>query len=466
VDAQIRQILDWSGEPDKAHQDFEQFIAHYLDKTGRPFDLEPVNAKRLLSIFGNSHFLSQFLIQNPEEADTVVSSPCIETDKTLKDFHKDLSHSFKTLSSLSLEEFGKKIRFYKYRELLRLTVKDLSQAAGLESVLGELSDLAIAIIQTSLKFLMHPMEKEWGKPYVRSEGEKKQACGFAVIAQGKLGGHELNYSSDVDLQYIYRSDEGGVEGPDALSNHEFFVKLSERLSKFISEKAPEGFLYRVDLNLRPEGRSGTLANSLTAIEKYYETFGEEWERQALIKASPVAGEKKLGKNFIELMEPFVWRKSFDLNSVGKIKEMKLKVHDSIKKSSRQGYHVKLDEGGIRELEFFVQTLQLLYGGKYHQLRTPSTLIALKELVKLELIRVGEASQLSDAYLFLRRTEHRLQGVHEAQTHTIPIEHNEQRALARRMGYFEDDPEVAREHFLEDLTRYTTLVKNAFQNLFK
>jgi glutamate-ammonia-ligase adenylyltransferase len=186
----------------------------------------------------------------------------------------------------------------------------------------------------------------------------------------------------------------------------------------------------------------------------------------MIKATPVAGDPAVGKAFQELISPFVWRKSLDSQTVDKMKEMKRKVHDSMKVNPSRGFHVKLDEGGIREIEFFVQTLQLLYGGTHPKLRTPDTLTTLSTLAQLDLIKKHEAKALQEAYLFLRRVEHRLQVVNEAQTHLVPHSAKEQMALARRMGYFEDDPEDARERFLDDLTRFTTMVKNTFRNLFE
>lgn len=466
LDGQSRQILEWSGHPEKALHDFRHFSEAYHEKTRRAFDLDAVHAKRLLSIFGNSHFLSHFLIEHPEEADLLVASPYIETDKTQGDFQDDLKDLNERAEHLNPDDFLAEMTRFKYREFLRLTVKDLSEAASLQSILGELSDLAVVIIQNSLAFLLQRMEREFGKPYTVDNTDRKIPCGFCVIGMGKLGGRELNYSSDVDLQYLYTGDAGEVEGPSRLSNHEFFVKLSERLTRFLSHKSPDGFLYRVDLNLRPEGGSGTLANSLTALEHYYEIFGQEWERQALIRMAPVAGDPELGKEFREITQPFVWRKSLDLKTIEAMKEMKRKVHDSAKGFAPKGFHVKLGEGGIREVEFFVQTLQLLYGGQHPELRTASTLAALEALQKLRLIETREAAALEDAYLFLRRLEHRLQMLHEAQTHSVPLQPEEQRALARRMGYFEDDPEQARERLLDDLTRTTTLVKTTFKNLFK
>lgn len=479
MDAQVRQILEWAGEPERARRDYECFLEAYLRETKTPFDTEPVNAKRLVTLFGNSHFLSRFLIRHPRQADPLIHSPAIETDKKIEDFREDLKAELSNSSELSLEEFGKRLIFYKYREYLRLTIKDLSQAAGLESIMRELSELALSLIEAAYQYLHQRLQKateEESTPHRKSlsfsqeatEEESKgrvKPCGFSVIAMGKLAGRELNYSSDIDLQYIYQCDHEEASTGCEISHHEYFVKFAEKLTQLLAQKTGEGFLYRVDLNLRPEGRSGTLANSLTALEYYYETFGEEWERQALIKAAPVAGDPKLGKSFLELIHPFVWRKSMDLASVEKIKEGKRKMHESVKKKSNQGFHVKLGPGGIREIEFFAQILQLLYGGVHPELRTSSTLGALGALVELKLIDAKEGAQLTDAYLFLRRLEHRLQMVNEAQTHVVPVHPQEQQALARRMGYFEDDPEDARERFLDDFTRYTTLVKQIFQKLF-
>jgi len=454
MDAQTRQILEWSGEPEKAFFDFQTFCQVYQEKTGQTFDLEPVNAKRLLSIFGNSFFLTRFLLKHPEEADGVVSSPCFETDKSIQEFTEELNLLVPAPNNLA--EFGEKLRFYKYREYLRLTAKDLSQVAGLSTVLNELSYLAAALIQKTYEYFYAGLSQEWGKPESNS---------FGIIAQGKLGGMELNYSSDVDLQYVYQSDQGILK-KSSLSPHEFFVKLAEKISHFLSEKTPEGFLYRVDLNLRPEGKSGTLANSLSALESYYENFGVEWERQALIRVLPVGGDSELGKNFLKVIEPFVWRKSMDLGVIEKMKEMKQKIRHSISDSLTKGFHVKLGEGGIREIEFFVQTLQLLYGGRHPELREPSTLPAIQALNKFQFISTLQASQLKEAYLFLRSLEHRLQMLEEAQTHRIPDDLKSQEALARRMGYFEEDPEKAREHLLDDLMHYTTFVKATFQDLFR
>ncbi len=461
MDSQNLEILNNSGESERAVQDFEAFNLSYKKETGRDFKLTSSREKKLLTLFGNSHFLSQFLIQNPILADPVIQSVYLEDEKPLQNFKKELSELIQLFPDVSEQEFGKKIRFYQYSEFLRLTIKDLSQSGSMESILNELSSLAISIIQICFEYFFHQLANEFGKPFIFENDKKIKPCGFNVIAQGKLGGNELNYSSDVDLQYIYES-EGKT---DSITNHEFYVKLSKKISHFLSEKTEDGFLYRVDLNLRPEGKSGALANSLSALENYYETFGAEWERQALIKATPIAGDSILGEDFKKLIDPFVWRKSLDLKSIENFKEMKNKLHDSTKKTSAQGFNVKLGEGGIREIEFFVQILQLLYGGKHPELRIASTLKTIDQLEKLNLVKPQESLQLKDAYLFLRKVEHRLQLVHESQTHLIPPGKEEQQQLARRLGYFGHDREESRERFLEDLSRYTTMVKTIFQSLF-
>ncbi|MBF0491763.1 MAG: hypothetical protein HQM15_03185 [Deltaproteobacteria bacterium] len=463
MDAQIRQILEWSGEPVTALHAFEQLQELYLQYKGHALDLEPVNTKRMLSILGNSHFLTQFLLKNAAEIDLLTESNAIETEKKMEHFLEELSVLSETYSH-NVDDFKLQLRNYKYREFLRITVKDLSQAAGQKIILEELSDLACALVQAALGFELKRLQEESPSFFKDEERWKPEHCGFQVIAMGKLGAREINYSSDIDLQYVYDLAPEEIN-PEPLGLREFYYKLAERLTQTLSSKSPEGFLYRVDLDLRPEGKSGPLVNSLYALENYYEAFGEEWERQALIRAIPIAGDEKLKKDFLSLVHPFVWRKHVDLSTIDRMKAMKAKVHESSRKKLARGFNVKLDEGGIREIEFFVQTLQLLFGGQQPSLQTPSTFEALKNLTQLKRISEQDESQLTDAYLFLRRVEHRLQLVHEAQTHNIPQNISEQMALARRMGYYDEDLEKAHARFMDDLTHTTSMVQNIFKNLF-
>ncbi len=463
MDAQIRQILEWSGEPVTALHAFEQLQEVYHEYKGHALDLEPVNTKRLLSILGNSHFLTHFLMKHASEIDLLTESNAIETEKKIEQFLEELNEIAEANPDNN-DQFHSQLRHYKYKEFLRITVKDLSQAAGQKIILEELSDLAYALVQASLNFELKRLQKEYPSFFKDPARWKLEHCGFQVIAMGKLGAREINYSSDIDLQYVYdlTADEVNEE---ALSLREFYYKLAERLTQTLSSKSPDGFVYRVDLDLRPEGKSGPLVNSLYALESYYESFGEEWERQALIRAVPVAGDEKLKKDFLDLVHPFIWRKSVDLLTIDRMRAMKAKVHESSKKKLAKGFNVKLDEGGIREIEFFVQTLQLLFGGQQKSLQTASTFVALKNLSKLKRISEQDENQLTDAYLFLRRVEHRLQLVHESQTHTIPQNISEQMALARRMGYYDEDLEKAHARFMDDLIHTTSMVQNIFKGLF-
>ncbi len=208
-------------------------------------------------------------------------------------------------------------------------------------------------------------------------------AGFAVIAMGKLGGGELNFSSDVDLMYVYDADgetEGILNsdglGTNRITNHQYFIKLAEKLSAAISEKTEDGFVFRVDLRLRPEGQRGPLAQSLGGYEIYYESWGQTWERSALIKARPVAGDEVVGREFMERIAPFVFRKYLDYSAIAEIRDMKQKINRDVEQKGRTHRDVKLGYGGIREIEFVIQALQLIYAGRDRTLREKNALKAL------------------------------------------------------------------------------------------
>jgi len=246
------------------------------------------------------------------------------------------------------------------------------------------------------------------------------------------------------------------------SPHQYFNEMSEKLTQFLSRKTDEGFLYRVDLELRPEGKAGVLANSLSALELYYENFGADWEKQALIKAAWAAGDPKLFEEFARRMQPFVYPKIRDYAFLENLKKMKDKVLASLKDKS--SFNLKLGDGGIREIEFFVQSLQFLLGGKMAMIRTPNTLQALERLKEAKLISSTEKMELEQAYIFLRTMEHRLQLVEEQQVHQLPSDPEEMGNLARRMGYDDVDAEVARQRMEHDLERHVKFVKRSFREL--
>jgi glutamate-ammonia-ligase adenylyltransferase len=292
-------------------------------------------------------------------------------------------------------------------------------------------------------------------------------AGFSVIAMGKLGGRELNFSSDVDLMYVYASDGetagAGGAATGRITNHQFFIKLAEKLSAAINEKTEDGFVFRVDVRLRPEGQRGPLAQSLGGYEIYYESWGQTWERSALVKARPVAGDEAVGKEFLDRIEPFVYRKYLDYGAITEIREMKQKINEDVRQKGRTHRDVKLGYGGIREIEFVVQALQLIYGGRDRALREKNAMKALHALSQKGLITYEEQAVLSRAYVFLRTVEHRLQMLDDLQTQTLPSEERDLRALARRTGYLERGKEA--EALLRDYAGHTKKVRAIYDALF-
>ncbi|MGH9388528.1 MAG: putative nucleotidyltransferase substrate binding domain-containing protein, partial [Vicinamibacteria bacterium] len=304
-----------------------------------------------------------------------------------------------------------------------------------------------------------------GRPRVRYGDLRGDTdADLTAIAMGKLGGRELNYSSDIDVVFLYHSDETAGETP--VAPHVFFSRAVELVSRVLAERTDQGFVFRIDLRLRPEGRSGPPANSLEAAERYYESWGTLFERQAMLKARPVAGEIRLGRDFEQMIAPFRYPQSLDIKSFEEIRRTKEKIEEERSSELALGEDVKRGRGGIREIEFFVQALQLLMAGRRPALRRTNTLETLAALAGESVIDREAADTLDRAYRFLRTLEHRLQVVEERQTHALPRRPEEQRALARRMGYSDGSREEARENLLHDFERTRETVRSIFEGLFR
>lgn len=337
------------------------------------------------------------------------------------------------------------LRRFKFMEILRIAARDLNGLASLEEVTAELSSLAAATLQIAYEAARSQLLAEHGTPLMRTAAGLREAD-LVVIGMGKFGGRELNFSSDVDVIYFYSSDKGETTGiSDAqggrkgkLSLHAFFVKLAEMISRAISQVTGDGFVFRVDLGLRPEGRSGDVACSIRSAEVYYESWGQSWERAAMLKARPVAGSLELGEQLLAAIEPFVYRKYLDYNLIEDMMGMKKKIDASLAREREGEYNIKLGRGGIREIEFFIQALQLVYAGKSPTLRERNSLRSLAALRDARLIKEEDFTALCEAYRFLRTVEHRIQVVQERQTHSLPRKEEEMLALARRCGYLRAD----------------------------
>ena len=322
--------------------------------------------------------------------------------------------------SVAAENF-RPLRFWKGREMLRIALREVAEAAPLEETTLDLSLLAELCLREGYRHWNEELRTRHGEP----------ETDFAILGLGKLGGRELNHSSDIDVIFLY-GEEGQV-APN-LTHHEWFNQLGAKIIETFAATDPAGALFRIDLRLRPEGTAGPLARSLESMENYYAGFGETWERLALIKARGVAGSRELAYEFLRQHQPFIYPKSPTTDVLEEISSIKRRIEREIVGQENIERDVKLGAGGIREIEFVVQALQLLHGARHAFLQETSTLKALPILAQLELIPGAEARALEFAYCFLRRVEHRLQIEEEQQTHTVPENGEALDRLARSLGF--------------------------------
>ncbi len=463
--------LSGVSDPTMALNNFERFV-NSLNNVPSFLAVCRARPDMLLSlniIFGASRFLSMFLASMADEGLAYLADP--DTLSHLEDkaaLSRRLSHVLDDASDD--QSFYRALRIFRKKEMLRIGLRDLLGKADLRETVEDLSDLAEVCLQRAYERADSRLRLRYGKPAIMNPDGTSSPAGFAVIAMGKLGGRELNFSSDIDLMYVYTAD-GETEGvnrtggtaANRITNHQYFIKLAEKLNSMIGEKTEDGFVFRVDLRLRPEGQRGPLAQSLGGYEIYYESWGQTWERSALIKARPVAGDESVGKEFMARITPFVYRKYLDYGAIAEIRDMKQKINKDVEQKGKTYRDVKLGYGGIREIEFVIQALQLIYGGRDRSLREKTALKALHMLSQKGLISYEEYEILSNAYVFLRTVEHRIQILDDLQTQTMPTDTHELHALARRMGYSERGREE--DLLIRDYTDYTKKVRRIYDELF-
>ncbi|QIB35119.1 bifunctional [glutamine synthetase] adenylyltransferase/[glutamine synthetase]-adenylyl-L-tyrosine phosphorylase [Ancylobacter pratisalsi] len=351
------------------------------------------------------------------------------------------------------------LRRLRAQTALGVALADIGDVFDLASVTRELTATADAAISAAVAFLLRDAA-DAGKLDKARLGEGGGGSGYAVLAMGKHGAGELNYSSDVDLIVLFDPEVAPLA--DGVEAAPFFVRLTQRLVRLLQERTADGYVARVDLRLRPDPASTQVALSIDAALDYYEREGATWERAAYIKARPVAGDIELGDSFLKRLAPFVWRRSLDYAAVADVHAMKQDIHAfrGHEAIAVEGHNVKLGRGGIREIEFFAQTQQLIAGGRDPRLRTRRTLEALVLLAESGWIGEAARAELDEAYHFLRRVEHRLQMVADAQTHTLPEGAEDLATFARFMGYANG------RDFAEALTRRLTCVQNHYSRLFE
>src|SRR6478672_3128317 len=319
------------------------------------------------------------------------------------------------------------LRDLRKRVMLRIIARDLGGLATLEEVMSTITSLADIAISTAVEHLQREFTGRYGEPIGEESGGVQT---LHVIGMGKLGGNELNVSSDIDLVFAYPED-GETRGARPLSNHEFFIRFSRRLIKLLNELTGDGYVFRVDMRLRPLGADGPLAVSYNMLETYFVTQGREWERYAWIKARVVCGDR--AAELEKLVRPFVYRRHLDYSAFESMRSLHREVRQEVERREILN-NIKLGPGGIREIEFIVQLFQLIRGGHEAPLRQGPTLVVLPLLGAYKLLPEIAVQELTEAYVFLRNLEHRLQYLDDKQTQTLPGQQEDQALIAAAMDY--------------------------------
>jgi len=412
-----------SARPAFAARQLLELATRYRERRSAPLD--PASFPAVPRILGASNFLARSLLRHPEWCDDLRGDPPPPPEA-------------------APDADWAAIRTCKYRGFLRIAARDLL-GRPFPDVLRELSDLADRCLAAGLA----------------CAAAERRAEAPALLALGKLGGRELNLASDVDLLFLYENPSGEFDP----AWHEAAAAVVRALKTGLEAPSEEGFGYRVDLDLRPEGRGGVIVNSVDAALTYYETFGAEWERQMLIRLRPVAGAPAASERFRKEIAPFVYRRSIDPGATREARAMKARIEDERRRAGRNlELELKEGPGGIRDVEFLVQELQLFYGGRHPDIRGGNVLEALAAIEKAEILEPAVAEALADAYVWLRRAEHAVQLAEERQTHQVPEDRAGQIALARRMGYRDAEAASARDRFRDDWTSVRAAARTHFDAL--
>ena len=402
------------------------------------------SARVLCALFSGSQALSTFLIRQPELL-AILDPEKLMYPRRKEGILREVGTWLEPMITAKDHAAAfRRVRALKQVEMLRIAARDLARFGKVPELTRELSDLADVCLGATWRLCLAQHQDRHGFPWQpnpQKEGtwEPTRAC---VLGMGKLGGQELNYSSDVDVLFVYGAEGSVFKEPPGrgktpravMSNHQFFNRVAESFIAEVGRTAPEGMLYRIDLRLRPEGDSGPLSRSLESYENYYSQWGQTWERMMLIKTRGVAGDDPVAAEFLEMIQPFRYPRAMNEGVLHEVAAMKDRIEREVIRSGEIDTNVKLGRGGIREVEFIAQSLQLLHAGRQPFLQGSQTLPCLGKLIQYELLDREESRMMAEAYVFLRDVEHRLQMEDNLQTHTIPANRTTQERLARLMGF--------------------------------
>ncbi|MCS7168566.1 MAG: bifunctional [glutamate--ammonia ligase]-adenylyl-L-tyrosine phosphorylase/[glutamate--ammonia-ligase] adenylyltransferase [Gemmatales bacterium] len=452
----LSRFLPRCADPDMALNNLERFFAQERARTylATLLDNHGKRLETILQIFSTSQYFSELLIAHPEDLELL----WLPLQKTPQ--RQELVQQLQAQADAAFEDSAllRVFRRYRERQLLRIGTNDIIRERPLEEITLDISTVAEAAVEVALRLSLRKLAERFGEP-VDIHGRPGRCV---ILAFGKLGGEELNYSSDIDIMLIY-AEEGQTRSRAPITLDEFYARVVTELVRLLSSSPPA---YRVDLRLRPEGRTGPLARSLASTLSYYDTLGRTWERQALIKVRPIAGDLELGYEFLRSIEPFVYRKYLSFSEINEIKAIKRARDRRTRLAGAEDCDVKTGRGGIRDIEFVIQFLQLANGGDLPEVRQRNTLKAIEALERAGCLTDQESRFLADTYRFLRKLEHRLQLMLDLQTHRLPQDQDELSKLALRMGYEDNPVRSALEAFTKDYREKTELNRTILNHLLQ
>lgn len=416
--------------PAVMHTRSENFLAEFLQRLGAsapPAVRTPMFQAAARHVFLGSDYVAQLSLRHPEYV-TEWLDPAGQVMARCDGAWRDwLETRFATIADeVALKAFLREVR---HRELLRIAWRDLLDQSPLAEVLHDVSSLADVLVDLALRWQTAALQRRYGVPRAREDGEEQH---LVVLGMGKLGGQELNFSSDIDLIFAYHHP-GSTDGPRSIDNQEFFTRLGRALIAALADVTAEGFCYRVDMRLRPFGSTGPLVMHFDAMEDYYQAQGREWERYALIKARVMAGDRVAGACLMEKLQPFIYRRYLDYGAFANLRKLKEMINEESARRERRE-DIKHGEGGIREIEFIAQVFQLVRGGREPSLQRRDCLGTLAMLGERRLLPLHAVEALTQAYVFLRRVENRLQMLTDQQTHQLPAQPEERLRIAWMLGF--------------------------------
>lgn len=454
---QLQDQLREMSDPDMALNNLERFVCASRSPLalGALIERDVTAMPILLRIFSTSQHLSDLIIRDPESYDLLrlTEGQPVALEALIEDFSSEIDRVHDDRAAMMV------IRRFKHRETLRVAYGDIVGEQRIDQVTSQISYIAEAILEGTLRYCRRQLGEKIGVPRA-ANGDPAR---FVILALGKLGGGELNYSSDIDLIMLFDVD-GTTDGARSKSNREYFDRLARHVFKILTEPTELGIVYRIDMRLRPNGGQGPMVNDIESMLHYYEFSGRTWERQAFVKARSVAGDVQLGQELLSRLEPWIYRNYLSRADITGIKALKRRIEQRAKRELDGSLNVKTGRGGIRDVEFVIQFLQLLNGSELPGVRTTNTLDGISRLESVGSLTLQESSILQENYAFLRKIEHRLQIMFDLQTHTMPDDDEELRKLAIRMGYRGKNDATALEEFKMDLKEKTELNRKILDHL--